>query len=104
MNIIDESYKHAGHSGNPSGDPNAETHFKQVVQLVLLDVAALVLPCSQPQTDRAHRRLEIVSSEFDGKRLVQRHQMVYRLLDEELKNGVHALSMDTKTPAEAGLS
>lgn len=74
LNIVDESHKHAGHSGNPSGDPSAETHF----------------------------RVEIVSPEFEGKRLVQRHQLVYTLLDDELKAGVHALSMDTKTPTEAG--
>jgi stress-induced morphogen len=46
--------------------------------------------------------VEIVSPEFEGKRLVQRHQLVYKLLDDELKAGVHALSMDTKTPTEAG--
>ena len=28
LNIIDESHKHAGHSGNPSGAPDAETHFR----------------------------------------------------------------------------
>lgn len=49
------------------------------------------------------RRVEIVSQEFEGKRLVQRHQIMYRLLDDEIKAGVHALSMDTKTPKEAGL-
>jgi stress-induced morphogen len=27
--------------------------------------------------------------------------MVYALLDEEIKDGVHALSLKTKTPAEA---
>jgi BolA protein len=48
-------------------------------------------------------RVHIVSKEFEGKRLVQRHQMMYRLLDEEIKAGVHALSMDTKTPKEAGV-
>jgi stress-induced morphogen len=47
--------------------------------------------------------VEVVSKEFEGKRLVQRHQLMYKLLDEELKAGVHALSMDTKTPNEAGL-
>jgi BolA protein len=47
--------------------------------------------------------VEVISDEFEGKRLVQRHQMMYRLLDEEIKAGVHALSMDTKTPTEAGL-
>lgn len=75
LNIVNESYKHAGHAGNPGGGPDAETHFK----------------------------VEIVSQEFEGKRLVQRHQMMYRLLDDEIKAGVHALSMDTKTPKEAGL-
>ncbi|GBF93977.1 hypothetical protein Rsub_06226 [Raphidocelis subcapitata] len=75
LDIVDESHKHAGHAGNPSGNPNAETHFKVLV----------------------------VSDEFEGKRLVQRHQILYRLLDDEIKAGVHALSMDTKTPGEAGL-
>lgn len=28
LDIVDESYKHAGHSGNPSGNPDAETHFR----------------------------------------------------------------------------
>ena len=49
-------------------------------------------------------RVEVVSKEFEGKRLVQRHQMVYKLLDDEIKAGVHALSMETKTPQEAGIA
>jgi stress-induced morphogen len=72
LTIINESHKHAGHSGNPTGAADAETHF----------------------------RVEVVSAEFSGKRLVQRHQAVYRLLDDEIKAGVHALSMDTRTPEE----
>lgn len=47
--------------------------------------------------------MTVVSNEFEGKRLVQRHQILYRLLDDEIKAGVHALSMETKTPTEAGL-
>jgi stress-induced morphogen len=30
-------------------------------------------------------------------------QLMYQLLDDEIKAGVHALSMETKTPKEAGL-
>jgi BolA protein len=46
--------------------------------------------------------LEIISQAFEGKNPVQRHRMVYGLLQEELDNGVHALALKTKTPAEAG--
>ena len=33
--------------------------------------------------------------------MIKRHQLVYGLLDEEIKGGVHALTMSTRTPAEA---
>ena len=43
----------------------------------------------------------MVSGAFDGKTLVQRHRMVYSLLQEEIAGGVHALALKTKSPAEA---
>lgn len=48
-----------------------------------------------------HNRVAIVSDAFEGKSLVQRHRMVYTALDEELKAGLHALALKTKTPKEA---
>jgi stress-induced morphogen len=42
----------------------------------------------------------IVSSLFEGKRLVQRHQIVYRALGDRMREEIHALSMRTLTPAE----
>ena len=42
-------------------------------------------------------RLEVVSDKFKGQTMVQCHRLVYGVLDEELKNGVHALSLRTKT-------
>ncbi len=45
--------------------------------------------------------VQVVSDAFAGKRLVQRHKMVYSILDHELKTGVHALALKTKTPEEA---
>ena len=29
LDIVNESHKHAGHSGNPGGGPDAETHFRR---------------------------------------------------------------------------
>jgi BolA protein len=73
LEIIDESWQHAGHSGNPSGDASAETHFV----------------------------LEVVSKEFEGLNQVKRQRKVYALLEEEFnEKGLHALQMKTKTPEE----
>jgi|LauGreDrversion2_5_1035112.scaffolds.fasta_scaffold553632_1 BolA protein len=46
-------------------------------------------------------RLEVVSSKFESMPMIKRHQLIYSLLDAEIKDGVHALTMSTKTPEEA---
>lgn len=51
--------------------------------------------------DGRHWFATIVSSEFEGKRPIQRHQRVYATLGGKMQNDeVHALSMKTYTPAE----
>lgn len=52
-----------------------------------------------PATD-SHFKLVLVSDVFDGKRAVQRHQLIYGLLKEELAGPVHALSLHPYTPQE----
>jgi BolA protein len=42
----------------------------------------------------------VVSPQFEGQALLERHRTVNALLDEELKGGVHALSIVAKTPAQ----
>lgn len=48
----------------------------------------------------SHFRVVAVSEQFAGKRLVQRHQLVYKICSEELAGPVHALSMHLYTTAE----
>jgi stress-induced morphogen len=50
-----------------------------------------------PNGQHTHLALTIVSDRFEGKSLVQSHQIIYKLLDEELKTGLHALVLNTKT-------
>lgn len=51
--------------------------------------------------DGRHWFATIVSPEFEGRRLIARHQRVYATLGERMKTDeVHALSMKTLTPAE----
>ncbi|KAK6133056.1 hypothetical protein DH2020_033211 [Rehmannia glutinosa] len=70
LEVEDISYQHAGHSGVKGSD--GETHFN----------------------------VKIVSEEFEGKSLVKRHRLIYSLLQDELQNGLHALSIVAKTPSE----
>ncbi len=51
--------------------------------------------------DGRHWFATIVAPAFEGKRLIQRHQLVYATLGQKMHTDeVHALSMKTLTPAE----
>lgn len=72
LKIHNDSHKHAGHIAM-IGKNVQETHF----------------------------RLEIVSDAFQGLSKLQRHRIVYTILDEELKSGsIHALQLATYTQEE----
>ena len=48
-----------------------------------------------------HFNVQIVSAEFSGKSLVERHRMVYGALGDAMQSEIHALSIQAKTPDEA---
>ncbi|KAG9316384.1 bola-like protein-domain-containing protein [Chiua virens] len=48
-----------------------------------------------------HFALQIISEAFKGKTTLQRHRLVYSALSDEFTQGLHALSLKTKTPEEA---
>jgi len=50
--------------------------------------------------DGQHFYATIVSSAFEGQRLIKRHQLVYGALGDRMREEIHALSMKTLTPAE----
>ncbi len=53
-----------------------------------------------PPGSESHFKVVVVSDQFEGKRLVQRHQLVYQQLQAELAGGVHALAIHAYTPAQ----
>ena len=60
------------------------------------------LPCThlEVEGDGQHFYATIVSPEFAGKRLVQRHQLVYAALGDRMKAEIHALAIKAFTPDE----
>ena len=72
--ILDDSAKHAGHSGATRDDGSrGETHFT----------------------------IRIVSDQFAGLSRIDRQRRVYEILSQELSGRVHALSLTALTTAEA---
>jgi acid stress-induced BolA-like protein IbaG/YrbA len=51
--------------------------------------------------DDTHFEAVIVAAQFEGKRLIQRHQLVYATLGPLMGREIHALSMQALTPEEA---
>ncbi len=75
LEIEDDSHRHAGHAGaHPDG--GGETHFN----------------------------VRVVSSAFADMNRVARQRAVYSVLADELNERVHALSLTTQTPEEAGVA
>lgn len=50
--------------------------------------------------DGRHFQAVIVSAAFSGKSMVARHQMVYRVLGDRMREEIHALSIKAATPSE----
>jgi len=70
-------------------------------QLKALIAAGLACEHLELEGDGRHWFATIVSSEFEGKRPIARHQRVYATLGDKMKTDeVHALSMKAFTPAE----
>jgi len=57
-----------------------------------------------PKHSETHFKVVVVSESFEGVSLIDRHRMVNEALAHELANGVHALSIQAKTPKQWDLS
>ncbi|CAH0489480.1 unnamed protein product [Peronospora farinosa] len=53
-----------------------------------------------PKGSETHFKVVVVTDQFEGKPLIQRHRMVNAVLQQELDDGVHALSILSKTPKQ----
>ncbi|RDI72938.1 BolA family protein [Halopelagius longus] len=63
--------------------------------------ATVTLPrAPDEEHEDAHFAAVVVSPAFEGKSLVQQHQMVYDAVGDAMTTDIHALEMKTFTPEE----
>ncbi|GJE92229.1 BolA family transcriptional regulator [Phanerochaete sordida] len=73
LKITNDSWQHRHHAAmKAQGGGSGETHFS----------------------------IDVVSEAFKGKTTMQRHRMIYAALTDEFAQGLHALSLKTKTVEE----
>jgi acid stress-induced BolA-like protein IbaG/YrbA len=74
---------------------NPET-IKALIERGLPGATALV-----ESEDNTHFAARVIAPQFEGKRTLQRHQLVYATLGELMGREIHALSLQTLTVEEA---
>ena len=77
-----------------------ERKLREGLEVIHLEVENESNQHNVPAGSESHFKVVVVSPSFEGRNLVARHREVYRLLDEELRTGVHALALHTYTEAD----
>ena len=71
-----------------------------------LDIASLDIideshkHANHAQSNGGHFKVKIISDDFKDKSLIERHRMVYSILDEMIKKEIHAISIEARTTQE----
>lgn len=79
-----------------------ETKLREALAPVHLEVHNESHMHNVPKGSETHFKVVVVSDRFDGLASVRRHQLVYGVLGNEMRNkpGIHALAITSRTPAE----
>ena len=83
-----------------SQQQNIEQKLKTSLQPTYLEVLDESHQHNVPEGAESHFKATIVSTQFEGQKLIQRHRMVNECLKTELSGQIHALAIHTYTPDE----
>ncbi len=68
--------------------------------LEIIDNSAAHAGHAGARSGGGHYHVTIVAEAFDGKSLVQRHQLIYKALGDMMKHEIHALGINALSPSE----
>lgn len=71
--------------------------IRELIEAGMPDAAVEVMG-----NDGQHFAARIISPSFAGKGIVEQHRMVYATLGDRMGGEIHALSLKTLTPEQAG--
>jgi BolA protein len=68
--------------------------------LEIIDNSAAHAGHAGARSGGGHFHVTIVADSFEGKSLVQRHQLIYKALGDMMKQEIHALGINALSPTE----
>ncbi|MDD5462213.1 MAG: BolA family transcriptional regulator [Methylococcales bacterium] len=68
--------------------------------LEIIDSSAAHAGHAGARSGGGHYHITIISQAFEGKSLVQRHQLIYNALGDMMKQQIHALGINALSPSE----
>ncbi|MDO9212966.1 MAG: BolA family protein [Methylococcales bacterium] len=68
--------------------------------LEIIDNSAAHAGHAGARSGGGHYNVTIVAEMFEGKSLVQRHQLIYQALGDMMKQQIHALGINALSPSE----
>lgn len=83
-----------------SRQESIRTRLVSALEPLHLDVENESRMHSVPPGSETHFKVVVVSQAFAGLSAVERHRRVHELLRDELRSGLHALTLRTMTPDE----
>ena len=79
---------------------SAPLTIKQVQSILSESLNAIHVDVLDMTGPSNHFDVTVVSAAFEWKSLIQQHQMVYGALGDAMAGAVHALKLQTRTPAQ----
>ena len=80
----------------------SETQIEQmIVSRIETELSSAEIQLRDMTGTRDHWEAIIISSHFEGLRLIARQQLIYKALGELMAGPIHAFTMQTLTPEEA---
>jgi acid stress-induced BolA-like protein IbaG/YrbA len=69
---------------------------EQITQLIQSAIPDAVV--SVTSDDNVHFSASVISASFESLSLIDRHKMIYASLGDNMKQEIHALTIDARTP------
>ena len=70
--------------------------IKEVQDLILAKMPDARVKVSDMTGTADHFEISVVSKSFEGKTLLEQHKIVFAILEEEMKDRIHAVKLKTK--------